>query len=107
MTTTEQRQSYGCGFELPIQDVHPWAPPDGNLGFRHEQLPICPGYLVRLPEVQFVARAHKHWEKSQLAMFCGEQPSEGVMACIEIYDHESAVAAHWARMPADKGGGAK
>lgn len=82
----------GCGYEPAFEGATPWQPPMPpfvRLGYKHEAPKICAAYTTRLPEVQEVARAHMHWEKGALQLFCGgEIPGETLLALIEILDSE-------------------
>lgn len=45
---------------------------------------ICPGYLVSLPQVLETARLHPWFERGQLAIRLGGQPTAMAMDCLDI-----------------------
>jgi hypothetical protein len=105
-TTRQQRQHMACGYELQVAGSRAWQPPLSKLGFKHT-LPVwCPGYTTRLPEVREVVRAHAHWAKGQLQTFCGsEQPTDVLLAYLEILDTEVEAMKAWATTSVANGGG--
>jgi hypothetical protein len=103
----ERRQLMGCGYEpsAPMASTV-WQPSTSKLGYRHKRPTVCAGYLTRRPEVLEVARAHAHWEKGSLAVFCGDdKPSDEFLACIELLDAELAAVKSWMMTPKKDGGG--
>ena len=71
MTTVQQRQDLGCGFEraLPPGDARPWTP--RAWVDRGEATTVCPGYTSRLPVVIEIADAYPQWEHGTLTEYLG------------------------------------
>jgi len=76
----DQRPGWGCGrlpesertglFRAPIS----WP-----------EFSVCPGYLISLPVVVEVCRAHSWWDKGQLQLFLrGEVPSAALVDAIDV-----------------------
>lgn len=101
------RQFMGCGYEEPIESARPWQPPSGKVGYQHGDLEVCAGYVSKLPEVVEAGRAWLHWSKGQLAVFTGPQPTDAMLAAVEIIDGEFSAVSRWAQTPAAEGGGGK
>jgi len=114
MTTKEQRQAMGCGYELAAPEemiTSLWSPPDGKAGFRHNPklplLPVCAGYTTKLPEVWEALRAWRHWQKGELQSFCGGMPTGALLIALEIFDGEVNACNAWEMTPESEGGGRK
>ncbi len=110
----QSRQSLGCAYEAPPASSIPvstWE--HRGREYRHGEhddkgIPIvnvCPGYLVSLPEVIDVARAHLHWDKSQLATYCRGEVSDEMFYGVETLYGASGECQAWAMRPAKDGGG--
>lgn len=111
------RREMGCGFLPPLSPrrrLPVWRP--SALAYAGDQQPsenedvllaraTCAGYLVRLPQVVEVARAHNHWHKGELATFCGrDAPSELLLMSVEILAGSVSDLNLALMTPASKGG---
>jgi hypothetical protein len=66
----DQRQLVGCGYLPPIDEARqPFVMRRGPLGYV-DDVTVCPGYSVNLPEVAEISRARLHWSKGSLRTFC-------------------------------------
>jgi hypothetical protein len=103
------RQTMGCGYEPPSPDADPWEHLDRKLeSYERDddgrlRLPVCPGYLCKLPEVYETARARVHWEKGALRDFCGGTPSDHLLTAVEILDAAVSAFQAWSMKPAEEG----
>jgi hypothetical protein len=110
MLTTHDRQMIGCGF-LPAMDARVrlsvWQPTpfSPKLGYNGPAVTTCAGYTCSLPEVIEVVRARTHWTKGQITAFTGGQPSDHLLAGVEILDAECSRYERWAQTPTEEGGG--
>lgn len=57
------RAIWNCGLMSPTERTGPGFPVPHDWG---EDPPICPGYLISMPQVVECARAKLHWDKGQL-----------------------------------------
>lgn len=117
MNDVQTRQGMGCAYEAPLPGALPWTPPDGPAGYdlgepteahpRGVRAPtVCPGWTTRLPQIVEVTLARAHWDKGQLALFCGDDGvNDELLNAILILEGASNAVEHWLRTPADKGGG--
>jgi hypothetical protein len=103
------RQDMGCGHEPLIAAADPWDHPDRKVERDerdedgHIRLPVCPGYLCKLPEIYETARARVHWEKAGLRDYCGGQPSDHLLTAVEILDAAVSAFQAWSMKPAEEG----
>lgn len=100
----------GCGYLPPLPDhvrLSVWQPTpfSPKLGYRGPAATTCAGYVCGLPEVIEVVRARTHWTKGQLVAFTAGQPSEHLLAAVEILDAECSHYERWAQTAAADGGG--
>ncbi len=87
------RERMGCGYLPPSEHARPWAHPSYGEKVKH-----CPGYVCKLPEVIEVARARRHWRNGELRSFAHGQPSDDLMALVEVHDvSASDLEAHLAK----------
>lgn len=107
-----QRQAMGCGWLPPAPErLRPFVSIPDPLSFKptldengERVVSVCPGYLVRLPQVVEIAGA-RHWKGGNLRDYCDGKPSEHLMQGVVILDY--AVNEHqlWCATPKDQGGG--
>ncbi|TXH41024.1 MAG: hypothetical protein E6Q97_38470 [Desulfurellales bacterium] len=86
-----QRRALNCGFE------HYPSGHKTGMAWSHRGGPrvnTCPGYLIRLPQVAEVTRAHHHWSKGELQSFA-KAPSSQMLEGIEILDRELGELQAW------------
>jgi hypothetical protein len=98
------RQTLACGYEPeppPNIPVLAWT-----FGWS-EKPTVCPGFTTNLPEVVEASRARLHWNKGQLAMRFGGEPTEALLLSIEVLEIEAARCQEWSSTPESQGGGAK
>jgi hypothetical protein len=102
----QTRQLAGCGYEVPIPGAVPWSP--ASLAPKwNKTVTVCPGYTTKLPEVQEVCRARLHWEKNARAFesFCEGDPTEQMLAAVEILESAVNEVTAWSMTPSGEGGG--
>ena len=89
----DQRAAQSCGRMPARLHTGPWRGPPG-----WPATEVCPGYLIGLPVVEEVARAHAWWTRGQLAQWLhGADPPpvlidaldilEGARNALEAYRH--------------------
>lgn len=96
----EMRRTWKCGW-IPRKD---WAPKHAldkrMIPGCADEPELCPGYTVRLPDVQTAARAHAWWTKGQLELrFPDASPLlldlieiyNGSVVKADVYHHEEAL----------------
>ena len=82
------RSLMGCAYLPRGEHVAPWHPSGWPFD---EDLTVCPGHTVMLPEVTEVSRARRHWEKGELRSFTRSAPCDELMIGIEILDSSAAL----------------
>lgn len=80
----DARRSMGCGYEVNDGPVLAWDHGKRKPISADDHPRFCAGYTTKLPEVIEVLRARSHWEKGELATFCGGPPHEHVIAGVEL-----------------------
>lgn len=79
MTAETQREYMRCGWMPTSMRTGP------NMHTEIGELDTCPGYLIRLPQVNEAARARMHWEHGSLEhRYDGQEPTGTLLDCIEI-----------------------
>lgn len=112
-TPAEARRMMRCGYEDPPPPhldalaqgwTHPAIEPP-KIADGEAWPPVCVGYATKMPEVLEVVRARRHWDKGELASFCGDDsPSDDFLAAIEILDGSVKELELWAMQPPEKRG---
>lgn len=78
------RQSMGCGFLPPVDDVCVWTPPTWDASPS-----VCLGYCTSMPETIDVARAYHHWKVGALRERCdGTDPPRPLLDGVEALNAE-------------------
>jgi hypothetical protein len=107
MSSREQRQSLGCGYEPPIDRVRLtlWQPPSGPKAYRGPDATMCAGYTTRLPEVIETSILRAHWDKGSLRDACGGAPTEETNLLVLLLSGAYNSLQRWMMTPAKDGGG--
>jgi hypothetical protein len=104
----QTRQAMGCGYEVPARELapQPWSPSSMSRTWRGD-VTVCPGYSTSLPDVLEVCRARVHWEKNAAAFeaFCEGDPTEQMLAAVEILEGSVNEVTAWVSTPRSEGGG--
>jgi hypothetical protein len=104
----QSRQAIGCGWEAtdPRVPVGAWSPAGMSAKWKGD-VQTCPGYTTKLPVVTEACRARVHWEKNAAAFtaYCEGDPTEHMLAAVEILEGAVNEVSAWTMTPKSEGGG--
>jgi hypothetical protein len=110
INTEQTRQTYGCGWApIPSARLLPWVKVPTPLKFEPTRdrdgkalVEVCPGYLVRLPQVVEAVEA-RFW-KHDLRTWCDGQPTPELMLAVQILEGSVNEVEHAKMTKREQGG---
>lgn len=85
------RQSMCCGYEPPLTGTQPWR----HAGYTGPGCTTCPGYTCKLPEVVEASWARFYLNKSSLAAWSDDPPTENLREAIQTLEIAQGEVDSW------------